>query len=133
MTLKELIRNIRPAGVTGSEDVEITGVDIDSRRVEQGHLFVAMRGTQVDGHTFIAKAVAQGAAAILCEDMPEETAEGVTYVQVESTEDVVGEVATTFYGDPSHKLRLVGVTGTNGKTTIATLLYNMFRKLAHHS
>ena len=131
MTLKELIRNIRPAGVTGSEDVEITGVDIDSRRVEQGHLFVAMRGTQVDGHTFIAKAVAQGAAAILCEDMPEETAEGVTYVQVESTEDVVGEVATTFYGDPSHKLRLVGVTGTNGKTTIATLLYNMFRKLGY--
>ena len=96
MTLKELIRNIRPAGVTGSEDVEITGVDIDSRRVEQGHLFVAMRGTQVDGHTFIAKAVAQGAAAILCEDMPEETADGVTYVQVASTEDVVGEVATTF-------------------------------------
>lgn len=131
MILEELIKNIRPTGVTGGTDVEITGVDIDSRRVERGHLFVAMRGTQVDGHTFIPKAVAQGAAAILCEDMPEETAEGVTYVQVASTEDVVGEVATVFYGDPSRKLKLVGVTGTNGKTTIATLLYNMFRKLGY--
>ena len=131
MILEELIKNIRPTGVTGGTDVEITGVDIDSRRVERGHLFVAMRGTQVDGHTFIPKAVAQGAAAILCEDMPEETADGVTYVQVASTEDAVGEVATAFYGDPSRKLKLVGVTGTNGKTTIATLLYNMFRKLGY--
>ena len=131
MILEELIKNIRPTGVTGGTDVEITGVDIDSRRVERGHLFVAMRGTPADGHTFRPKAVAQGAAAILCEDMPEETAEGVTYVQVASTEDAVGEVATVFYGDPSRKLKLVGVTGTNGKTTIATLLYNMFRKLGY--
>ena len=131
MTLKELIKNVHPTNVTGGTDVEITGVDIDSRRVERGHLFVAMRGTQVDGHTFIPKAVAQGAAAILCEEMPVETSDGVTYVQVKSTEDVVGEVATAFYGDPSRKLKLVGVTGTNGKTTIATLLYNMFRKLGY--
>ena len=131
MTLKELIKNVHPTSVTGGTDVEITGVDIDSRRVAGGHLFVAMRGTQVDGHTFIPKAVAQGAAAILCEEMPVETSDGVTYVQVKSTEDVVGEVATAFYGDPSRKLKLVGVTGTNGKTTIATLLYNMFRKLGY--
>lgn len=129
MKLQELVRNISTAAVTGSVDVEITGVDIDSRRVQAGHLFIAMKGTQVDGHRFIPKAVEQGAAAVLCEDMPEAPAEGVTYVQVASTEDVVGEVATQFYGDPSRKLRLVGVTGTNGKTTIATLLYHMFRKL----
>lgn len=131
MTLSELIKNIDTVNITGSTDIEIKGVDIDSRRVAEGHLFVAMKGTQVDGHTFIGKAVAQGAAAILYEDMPAEVAEGVTYVQVSSTEDAVGKVATQFYGDPSRKLKLVGVTGTNGKTTIATLLYNMFRKLGY--
>lgn len=131
MTLSELIKNIDTVNITGSTDIEIKGVDIDSRRVAEGHLFVAMKGTQVDGHTFIGKAVAQGATAILCEDMPAEVVEGVTYVQVSSTEDTVGKVATQFYGDPSRKLKLVGVTGTNGKTTIATLLYNMFRKLGY--
>lgn len=131
MTLSELIKNIDTVNITGSTDIEIKGVDIDSRRVAEDHLFVAMKGTQVDGHTFIGKAVDQGAAAILCEDMPAEVAEGVTYVQVSSTEDAVGKVATQFYGDPSRKLKLVGVTGTNGKTTIATLLYNMFRKLGY--
>lgn len=131
MRLSELLKNIKPTAIIGSADIDITGVDIDSRRVANGHLFIAMKGTQVDGHTFIPKALAQGAAAILCEDLPEEKAGGVTYVQVASTEDVVGEVATQFYGDPSRKLKLVGVTGTNGKTTIATLLYNMFRKFGH--
>ena len=131
MTLKEIIRNIRPVSVTGGTEIEIKGVDIDSRRVAGGHLFVAMKGTQVDGHAFIGKAMEQGAAAVLCEDLPEEMKEGVTYVQVKSTEDAAGEVATQFYGDPSRKLKLVGVTGTNGKTTIATLLYNMFRKLGY--
>ena len=131
MTLGELIRNISTTDVVGGVGVEIKGVEIDSRRVSEGCLFVAMRGTQVDGHAFIGKAVGQGAAAVLCEEVPEDRADGVTYVKVKSTEDAVGEVATTFYGDPSHKLRLVGVTGTNGKTTIATLLYSMFRKLGY--
>lgn len=131
MVLKELIKNIRTLNITGSTEKEITGVNIDSRRIETGHLFVAMKGTQTDGHAYIGKAITQGAAAILCEDMPESTVDGVTYIQVESTEDVVGEVATTFYGNPSRHLKLVGVTGTNGKTTIATLLYNMFRKLGY--
>ena len=131
MVLKELIKNIRTLNITGSTEKEITGVNIDSRRIETGHLFVAMKGTQTDGHAYIGKAITQGAAAILCENMPESTVDGVTYIQVESTEDVVGEVATTFYGDPSRHLKLVGVTGTNGKTTIATLLYNMFRKLGY--
>lgn len=131
MKLQELLKNVKPIAIVGNADTDITGVNIDSRKIEKGHLFVAQKGTQVDGHQFIGKAIAQGATAVLCEDMPEEKAEGVTYVQVESTEDAVGKVATLFYGDPSKKLHLVGVTGTNGKTTIATLLYNMFRKMGH--
>ena len=131
MRLNELLINIKNADITGNADVEITGVNIDSRRIEEGHLFVAMRGTQVDGHRFIPKAIEQGAAAILCEELPETLSDGVTYVKVASTEDAVGPVATVFYGNPSEKLKLVGVTGTNGKTTIATLLYNMFRKLGY--
>lgn len=127
MTLKDLLSSMKPKAVIGNEDIDITGVNIDSRRIGKGHLFVAMVGTQVDGHQFISKAIAQGAAAILCERLPEETSEGVTYVQVDSTEDAVGKVATLFYGDPSRHLKLVGVTGTNGKTTTATLLYEMAR------
>lgn len=131
MKLNELLKNITPIRIIGNDDVEITGVNIDSRRIKTGHLFVAMKGTQVDGHLFIGKAIELGAISVLCEDLPEVLQEGITYVQVESTEDAVGKVATLFYGDPSHKLKLVGVTGTNGKTTIATLLYNMFRKFGH--
>lgn len=131
MVLEELIKGLKTVSVCGQTDIEITGVNIDSRRIKEGHLFIAQRGTKVDGHKFIPKAIELGAKAVLCEVLPEEKAEGVTYVQVESTEDVVGKVATIFYGDPSRKLKLVGVTGTNGKTTIATLLYNMFRKLGY--
>lgn len=131
MKLNELLRNIKNVALTGSDNVEITGVNIDSRRIATGQLFVAMRGTQVDGHRFITKATEQGAVAVLCEELPEVLSEGVTYVKVPSTKDVVGHVATAFYGNPSEKLKLVGATGTNGKTTIATLLYNMFRKLGY--
>ena len=131
MKLKELLKDIPVIAIVGSEDVEITDGNIDARRIKDGHLFIAMKGTQVDGHKFVPKAIELGAKAVMCEDMPEEKAEGVTYVQVESTEDVVGKVATTFHGNPSTKLKLVGVTGTNGKTTIATLLYNMFTKMGH--
>ena len=131
MRLKELLKNIKPTQIVGDENIDITGVNIDSRKIKPGHLFVAMKGTQVDGHQFIPKALDLGAVAILCEDLPEEQKEGVTYIQVASTEDAVGKVATGFYGNPTEKLKLVGVTGTNGKTTIATLLYNMFRKLGY--
>ena len=131
MKLSEVLKNIKPLQVAGDMDVEICGVNIDSRRIGNGHLFIAMKGTLADGHKFIGKAIDQGARAILCEDMPEELKAGVTYVQVPSTEDVAGRAATNFYGNPSTKLTLVGVTGTNGKTTIATLLYNMFRKMGH--
>ncbi len=131
MKLTELISRINPTDIVGSTDVEICGINIDSRRIADGHLFVAMRGTQVDGHQFIDKAESQGARAVLCETLPDERKEGVTYVVVASTEDAVGPVATTFYGNPTQRMKLVGVTGTNGKTTVATLLYNMFRQMGH--
>ena len=132
MILKDLLRGIRVTETIGREETEISGVAIDSRKIAKGGLFVAMKGTQVDGHKFIPKAIELGAAAILCENLPDNLEEGVAYVVVPDTEDIVGEVATRFYGNPSEKLKLVGVTGTNGKTTIATLLYNMFRKLRHN-
>ena len=131
MKLSELLKNVEVLNSLGDADVDITGVNIDSRRIEKGHLFVAIPGTQTDGHNFIPKAIEQGAAAVLCEYFPNTRVPGITYIAVESTEDAVGKVATVFYGEPSLKLKLVGVTGTNGKTTIATLLYNMFRKFGH--
>ena len=132
MTLNAIIENIQPLKIAGGTALEITGVNIDSRQVKPGDIFIAMRGTQVDGHRFIPMAVEKGAAAVICEDMPENTDNGsVTYIQVASCEEAVGPVATAFYGFPSKKVKLVGVTGTNGKTTIATLLYNMFRRMGH--
>lgn len=131
MKLNELLKTVKPTQIIGNADIEITGVNIDSRKIQKGHLFVAIKGTQVDGHAYITKAIEQGAAAILLETMPDEKAEGVCYVAVASTEEAVGKVATLLNGDPTRKLKLVGVTGTNGKTTIATLLYNMFRAFGH--
>lgn len=131
MKLSELLKNVKPIAVHGDIDIDIKGVNIDSRKIENGHLFIAMKGTQVDGHKFIDKAIALGATAILLEDMPETLEDKVTYVQVKSTEEDAGKVATLFYGDPSKKLKLVGVTGTNGKTTIATFLYEMFREFGY--
>ena len=103
---------------------------MDSRLVKSGNLFIAVKGTQADGHAFIGKALDNGAVAVVMSNpIPAERPEGVTFVRVADTEDAVGKVATHFYGDPTSHLKLVGVTGTNGKTTIATLLYNMFRKM----
>lgn len=127
MKLNELLKAIQPTQVIGNQEVEIKEVNIDSRQVREGDLFMAMRGTQTDGHAYIASAIEKGAVAVLCEDLPEQLNNGVTYIQVKESEDAVGKLATTFYGDPTSKLKLVGVTGTNGKTTIATLLYNTFR------
>ena len=131
MKLSELLGNVKVLNIIGHAEADITGVNIDSRRIEPGHLFVAIAGTQTDGHKYIPKAIELGARAILCETLPDTLPDDVTFVQVASTEDCVGEVATQFFGNPSKKLALVGVTGTNGKTTIATLLYHMFRKFGH--
>ena len=127
MKLNELLKKIQPVDIIGSTDKEIAGVCIDSRQTEQGYLFMAMRGTQTDGHTYIPAAIGKGAVAVLCEELPQELAGDVTYIRVKDSEEAVGLVATTFYGDPTDKMELVGVTGTNGKTTVATLLYHTFR------
>ena len=127
MKLSDLLKAIQPVRTIGSTDIEITGVNIDSRLIEAGHLFMAMHGTQTDGHAYIPAAIGKGAVAVLCEELPEKPEAGIAYIQVKDSEDAVGKVATAFYGDPTSKMELVGVTGTNGKTTIATLLYNMFR------
>ncbi|MDE6720610.1 MAG: UDP-N-acetylmuramoyl-L-alanyl-D-glutamate--2,6-diaminopimelate ligase, partial [Bacteroidaceae bacterium] len=131
MKLKELVGKLKVLEVKGDMERGICGVQIDSRQVEEGHLFMAVRGTVADGHSYIGKAVEKGAVAVLCEEIPAELSAAVTYVRVENVEQVVGQVATTFYGDPTSKLKLVGVTGTNGKTTIATVLYEMFRYMGH--
>lgn len=131
MICNELIKDIKCTDILGDTSVSISGINIDSRKIKPGHLFVAIKGTQVDGHDYIDKAIQLGAVAVLCEKAPKEPLSGITYIVVTSTEDAVGKVATRFYGEPSKHLKLIGVTGTNGKTTIATLLYNMFRKLGH--
>lgn len=131
MKLAEILNKINVIDIKGNSDIDITGINIDSRKIAKGHLFVAICGTQVDGHQFISKAIELGATAILCEKLPETCPENVTFILVKSTENCVGQAATNFYGDPTSKLKLVGVTGTNGKTTIATLLYTMFRKFGH--
>ena len=132
MLLQDILSRVTVEEHKGELNIPISGVNIDSRRIEKDHLFIAVKGTQVDGHSFIDKAISQGATAVLvCDPIPEVIPEGVTFVRVADTEDAVGKVATMFYGDPTSKLKLVGVTGTNGKTTIATVLYEMFRGFGH--
>jgi len=130
-TVGQLIGGLPVMATVGNLEQEVCDIQLDSQKVGKGCMFVAMRGTRVDGHRFIDGAVSCGASSILCEQIPENTVPGVAYVQVASTEDMVGCIATRFFGDPSSRLELVGVTGTNGKTTIATLLYNMMRKIGY--
>lgn len=131
MILKDLLRLAGKYEIAGNEETNVNGIEIDSRNIKDGNAFIAIRGTQADGHNYIGKAIELGAKTIICEKLPETTVEGVTYVIISDTEDAVGKIATTFYGNPTEKLDLVGVTGTNGKTTIATLLYNMFRAFGY--
>ncbi|KAA6316511.1 UDP-N-acetylmuramoyl-L-alanyl-D-glutamate--2 6-diaminopimelate ligase [termite gut metagenome] len=131
MELEKLVNTIQPIGIVGNRNIEIIGINMDSRLIEPGHLFVAVKGTQTDGHAYIPAAIEKGAIAVVCEELPNEAIEGITYIHVNDTEDAVGRLATTFYGNPTSQLELVGVTGTNGKTTIATLLYDTFRYFGH--
>lgn len=117
--------------VSGSTDVVVSGVQIDSRSVSHRSVFVAVKGVAVDGHQFIDKAIEAGAIAVVCQDMPSKQKEGVTYVQTEDSAEAAGQLAHNFFDQPSTKLKLVGVTGTNGKTTIATLLYKLFTCLGY--
>ncbi len=126
MKISKLLENVGLSKALAT-DCEVSGLCFDSRAVKPGDVFVATRGTAVDGHDFIAKAVEQGAVAVVCETLPENPAEGVVYVQTADSAEALGVMASNFYGSPSQQLTLVGVTGTNGKTTIATLLYQLFR------
>ncbi len=127
MRLEDMIKTVPVNETVGKTDREITGIQIDSRLIENGNLFVAVKGTQADGHSYIQRAIEKGASTVICETFPETLYDDVTYIKVADTEDAVGKLATVFYGNPTTKLNLIGVTGTNGKTTVATLLYNMFR------
>ncbi len=131
MKLNQLIKDCQPVQTVGEEGREVKSVQIDSRRVQPGDLFVALRGTQVDGHEYIEKAIGQGATAVACESLPQHVSEDVTYLVYPDTELAVGPLATACAGNPSQRMKLVGVTGTNGKTTIATVLYNMFRRMGY--
>ena len=126
MKLKEILVNCNLLEIIGDKDLDILSISFDSRKVYAGTLFFAVKGTQVDGHDYIDKAIEQGAAAIVCEKLPRKKSEQVTYVKVDNSAYVLGVAASNFFGNPSEKMRLVGVTGTNGKTTIATLLYRLF-------
>lgn len=131
MKLNQLIKDCQPAQTVGEDGREVKSVQIDSRKVQPGDLFVALRGTQVDGHEYIEKAIGQGATAVVCESLPQHVSEDVTYLVYPDTELAVGPLATACAGNPSQRMKLVGVTGTNGKTTIATVLYNMFRRMGY--
>ncbi len=129
--LGDILTGIADATIIGSPDVPVKNIIIDSRRVLPGSLFVALRGTQTDGHQFIATATETGASAILCEELPQQTSDRVTYVVVPDSAAAMGQIASAFYGHPSRKLTLVGVTGTNGKTSVATFLFQLFRALGY--
>lgn len=131
MNLQQLVKVLDKPEIHGDSAVEISGIQSDSRKVERGFLFVAVRGTAVDGHAYIAGAIEKGAAAIVCEAIPEGMAERCTFVVVKDSAEALGKLISQWYDNPSEKLVLVGVTGTNGKTTIATLLYHMFRRMGH--
>jgi UDP-N-acetylmuramoyl-L-alanyl-D-glutamate--2,6-diaminopimelate ligase len=122
---------VQTTALTGNTDVAVSDVQIDSRKVQKGSLFVAVKGVAVDGHQFIDRAIQQGAVAVVCEELPASQKGGVTYVQTKNSAEAAGEMAHNFYDQPSEKLKLVGVTGTNGKTTIATLLYKLFTCLGY--
>lgn len=131
MKLNELLTAIQPVEVLGNTNLEIADINIDSRLIQANHLFMAMRGTVTDGHAYINSAIDRGAVAVLCEEVPSERKENITYVVVKDSEEAVGKVAHHFFGNPTELMELVGVTGTNGKTTIATLLYNLFRHFGY--
>ena len=131
MQLKDLFYKIPLLATSGSMDTDVTSLTMDSRKVGPGSLFVAVRGTVTDGHTFIETAIRQGVAAILCEELPAEVASTIAYVQVQNSARTMGLAAANFYNQPSQRLKLVGVTGTNGKTSVATLLFRLFRSLGY--
>lgn len=129
--LKDILYKVTLESVVGSTTVAITNLHFDSRKVTLNDVFVAIRGTQSDGHDFILKAVNQGALAIICEELPGQIIHGITYVKVADSSSALATMASNYYNNPSRNLKLIGITGTNGKTTIASLLYQLFTKAGY--
>ncbi|MCG6187916.1 UDP-N-acetylmuramoyl-L-alanyl-D-glutamate--2,6-diaminopimelate ligase [Maribellus maritimus] len=132
MKVEELIKSVDCLEVVGTLNRKASGIEFDSRKVEKDSVFVAQRGVHFDGHNFIIPAIGKGAGTIVCEEIPSERISGITYVKVENSNSVLGKLASAFYRFPSSKMKVVGVTGTNGKTSIATLLFKLFRKLGYN-
>jgi len=131
MTLKYILQNIRPEQVLGSLDLEINRIDFDSRTVQPGSVFVAVRGTQTDGHQFIDNAIKNGAHAVVAEELPGDRPEGIVFIEVRDSAVALGRMADSFFGRPSQQLQLVGVTGTNGKTTTVTLMHELLQEMGY--
>lgn len=131
MRLKDLLHGLSGIRVLGSQDVEILDLTLDSRQISEGSLFCAMTGTKKDGHEFIYSAIEKGAVCVLCEHLPDETLAQVTYIEASDIRDVLGFISSEFFGNPSAKLKIVAVTGTNGKTSIATWLYELVRSMGY--
>lgn len=130
--LKDILYKVRLVQVVGSTDVEVNDICFDSRQVNDGSLFVATKGVQVDGHKFISVAIDNGAKVVVCQELPTDLSKDVVYVKVEDSAESLGLLAANFYDNPSSDLELVGITGTNGKTTCVTLLFNLFKELGYH-
>lgn len=129
--LKHILTNVKTVQIIGNQKVKITKIEFDSRKVVKSSMFVAVKGTQVDGHRFIGKAIELGAAVIVCEELPAAINPNITYVEVKNSAKALGKMAGNFYDNPSTQLKLVGITGTNGKTTCATILYKLFMKMGY--
>lgn len=129
--LYTLIRGIKPLKVIGNDDLSINEIHFDSRLIKPSDVFVALRGTQVDGHNFVETTIQNGAIAIICENLPDELHDHVTYIKVENSNEALAILSCNFYDNPSRKLKLVGITGTNGKTSTVTMLYNLFESLGY--
>jgi len=129
--LRDILYKVSLVSASGDMDKEVASINFDSRNVNNDSLFVAVKGTKVDGHDYIEKAIKKGATIIVCEKLPESIKQGITYVAVKNTAAALGVIANNFYESPSNKVKLIGVTGTNGKTTVATLLFQLFRKLGY--
>ncbi|MGC1391789.1 MAG: UDP-N-acetylmuramoyl-L-alanyl-D-glutamate--2,6-diaminopimelate ligase [Bacteroidales bacterium] len=131
MKIKDILNGIEIVSVSGTKDRVISGIEFDSRKVKKDWLFVAVKGYKTDGHLFINSAIASGASAVICEILPENREKSVCWIKTDDSAKALGQAASNFFGNPSSSLRLIGVTGTNGKTTIATLLYRMFIQLGY--
>jgi UDP-N-acetylmuramoyl-L-alanyl-D-glutamate--2,6-diaminopimelate ligase len=129
--LKDILYKVAIEAVKGSTEIAVKNIDFDSRKIEENDVFIAIRGAVADGHEFIETAIKKGATAIICDTFPENIVAGVTYVQVKDTNRALAFMASNFYGNPSANLKLVGITGTNGKTTIASLLFQLFKKAGY--